>query len=104
MPYWLSPVLSPDGKTLVGPASEPPLSLIENVSMPQDKDRETRRQNLFIWKRDSNEAPKPIVVDGHARCMTFANDRALVLLIEGSARRVEVWDTLSGKTRANDSA
>ncbi len=99
-PFWLSPILSPDGKTLVGPVSEPPRNDFQNYSVPEEKEVQLGRQTLYAWKRDSNEVPKPMLIDGEVKSMTFANDRALVLLVEGEQRRVEVWDTLSVNARA----
>lgn len=101
VPFWAQPVLSPDGKTLVGPSSEVPIAeLKERVPTLKSADDE-RRRKLYVWKQGSRKAPMEIAPDGIVTSMTFANDRALVLLVEGEQRRIEVWDVSNGNRVRN---
>lgn len=101
VPFWAQPVLSPDGKTLVGPSSEVPAAeLKERVPTLKSADDE-RRRKLFVWKQGSRKASMEIAPDGIVTSMTFANDRALVLLVEGEQRRIEVWDVSNGNRVRN---
>lgn len=83
VPFWLTPVLSPDGKLLVGPSSEASVSDIVGVNdssrVQKSKEWDRRRSGLYIWKRDSNDEPRSIHVEGRVKCMSFATERALVL-------------------------
>jgi WD40 repeat protein len=101
IPFWLSPVLSPDGMTLVGPHHElePPKEIVNKLKRSEKEEKQWKelRQSLFVWTRDSKERPRPLRTKGLVRSLTFANNRALVLLTENPGLQIEVWDIASGK-------
>ncbi|MEZ6134831.1 MAG: WD40 repeat domain-containing protein [Pirellulaceae bacterium] len=104
IPFWLFPVLSPDGKTLVGPSNEIPIDthIVMNLTTSKEKKAIFDRQHqMYVWKRDSDAKPLPLPIEGEISSMTFANNRVLVVLLESPTRRIEAWDTLSGKRVRN---
>ncbi len=101
VPFWAQPVLSPDGKTLVGPSSEVPIAELKERIPSLKSANDERRRKLYVWKQGSRKAPMEIVPDGIVTSMTLANDRALVLLVEGEQRTIEVWDVSNGKKVRN---
>ena len=98
VPFWMPLVLSPDGQTLVSPSNDTSLefalSKLERVVTGKPIPEGT---SLLLWKRDSTTEPVEIRVPGHVVRMKFANNRALVLLLENPTPMVQVWDIQSRK-------
>jgi WD40 repeat protein len=98
IPFWLRPVLSPDGATLVGPYHilPPPVQYLP----PEPEDEVQKRRSLFVWKRDEHVAPRVLPMSGQVSSIAFADNQRLLVLVESPQRQLEIWDTSEVKRTA----
>lgn len=99
IPFWLRPVLSPDGMTLVGPYHilQPPY----HEYLPKETEKETaRRHDLHVWRRGEKGPKAQLSMSGELSTYAFADNQTLLVLVEKPKRQLEIWNTADGKRTA----
>lgn len=89
IPFWLKPVLSPDGQTLVGPYHILPAP---GGWLEQTEDEKKDRRALYVWHRDKKGKPARMAMPGAVATTAFVGNTMVAVLVETPQRQLQLWD------------